>query len=346
MNKPFMTLAHLALVMIMTPFVCSSQLLDVRLRVIVSDEQGNPIDKSQVVCCFSKPVDNKDPWKGQTSDKVHVVTDHDGKCNAKGTSMHEMTVVSRKEGYYESRETLYNLKFNSEKRQWLPYEREVKLVLRKIVNPIPMYAWNMFRMDYPVGTNEWAGYDMLRAEWMPPHGKGETEDVRFHVLRAADAYDRTQPALVMTVRFMGEKNGVCGIDDKAVFCQSRLKLPYGASREGYSEKEFRFEKRLGVHEFRTTTNTGTTNCFFRIRSKTDRDGNFVEGLYGKIAGPVGVAGGRGIRIDMVYYVNPTPNDLNMEFDPKRNLIQKPGVVNAVAHPRAGVKRQTLPRPPS
>lgn len=332
MNKSFMILAQLALVITMAPVVCSGQLLDVRLRVTVSDEQGLPIGKSQVVCCFSKPVDNKDPWKGQTSDKVQVVTDHDGKCIANGTSMREMTVVSRKEGYYESRETLYNLKFNREKRQWSPYEREVKLVLRKIVNPIPMYAWGMHLLDYPVGTNVWVGYDMLLAEWMPPHGKGETEDVRFHVLRAADAYDRTQPAVVLTVRFMGEKNGVCGIDDKAVFCQSRLKLPYGAPREGYSEKEFRFEKRLGEHEFKTMTNTGTTNCFFRIRSKTHSDGNFVEGLYGRIDGPVGVEGGRGIRIEMIHYVNPTPNDLNMEFDPKRNLIQKPGVVNAVVFP--------------
>jgi hypothetical protein len=260
------------------------------------------------------------------------MTDHNGRVSAKGTSMHEMTVVSRKNGYYDSRESLYNLKFDREKLQWLPYEREVKIVLRRIVNPIPMYAWGMHLMSYPVGTNVWVGYDMLLAEWMPPHGKGEIEDVRFHVLKAMDAYDRTQPAVVLTVLFMGEKNGVCGIDDQTVSNQSRLKLPYCAPREGYSEKEFRFEKRLGEHAFKTMTNTGTTNCFFRIRSKIDKDGKFVEGLYGKLDGPVEVEGGRGIRVSMFYYVNPTLNDLNMEFDPKKNLVPKKESKTAVVMP--------------
>jgi len=332
MRRAYMVFVQWAYVMTLIPLVCSGQLLDVKLRATVSDEQGSPIREAQVICCFSKPVDNKDPWKGQTIDKVQAVTDYNGKVIAKGTSMHEITVVSRKEGYYESRETLYNLKLNREKRQWSPYEREVKLVLRKIVNPIPMYAWGMHLTEYPEGTNVWVGYDMLLAEWMPPHGKGKTEDMRFHVLRSADAYDRTQPAVALTVRFMGEKNGVCGIDDKAVNYQSWSKLPYCAPREGYSEKEFRFEKRIGENEFKTMTNTGTTNCFFRIRSKTDRDGNFVEGLYGKINGPVGVEGGRGIRIELFYYVNPTPNDLNMEFNPKKNLINKEGVSMAVPMP--------------
>ena len=332
MRRAYMVFVQWAYVMTLIPLVCSGQLLDVKLRATVSDEQGSPIREAQVICCFSKPVDNKDPWKGQTIDKVQAVTDYNGKVTAKGTSMHEMTVVSRKEGYYESRETLYNLKLNREKRQWSPYEREVKLVLRKIVNPIPMYAWGMHLTEYPVGTNVWVGYDMLLAEWMPPHGKGKTEDVRFHVLRSADAYDRTQPAVALTVRFMGEKNGVCGIDDKEVFCQSWLKLPYCAPREGYSEKEFRFEKKFGENEFKTMTNTGTTNCFFRIRSKTDRDGNIVEGLYGKIRGPLGVEGGQKIPISMFYYVNPTPNDLNMEFNPKKNLINKEGVSVAVPMP--------------
>jgi hypothetical protein len=332
MKKASRVLAQWTIVMSMIPLVSSGQLLDVKLQVTVSDEQGSPIRDAQVICCFSKPVDSKDPWKGQTSDKVQALTDYNGKVSAKGKSMNEMTVVSRKVGYYDSREPLYNLKFDREKLQWLPYEREVKLVLRKIVNPIPMYAWNMRRMDYPVGTNVWVGYDMLLAEWMPPHGKGEVEDVRLHVLRATAAYDRTQPAVILTILFMGEKNGVCGIDDQKVSNQSWLKLPYCAPREGYSEKEFRFEKRFGEHEFKTMTNTGTTNCFFRIRSKIDKDGKFIEGLHGKIHGPVGVEGGKHIPICVIYYVNPTPNDLNMEFDPKKNLVPKKEAKNAVVMP--------------
>jgi hypothetical protein len=35
---------------------------------------------------------------------------------------------------------------------------------------------------------------------------------------------------------------------------------------------------------------------------------------------------------MIYYVNPTPNDLNMEFDPKKNLIRKKDVSVSVSMP--------------
>jgi hypothetical protein len=260
------------------------------------------------------------------------MTDRKGQWSVLGVTLAEPAVSAKKEGYYPSTVHFHLIDGDKTLMRWIPYERQVTIVLRRMINPTPMYAWSMHLNEYPVGTNEWAGYDMLRAEWMPPHGKGETEDVRFHVWRSTNGYDRTQPSQIFTVRFVGEQNGICGIDDRSVSGQSWLKLPYKAPLDKYNEKEFRVERRLAKYEFETKTNTGTTNCFIRIRSKSDKDGNFTEGLYGKISGPLEVEAGRDIRIRMVYYVNPTPNDLNMEFDPKRNLIQKPGVVNAVVFP--------------
>jgi len=306
--------------------------LDVQFHYQVVDEQGAPISGVKMVMGFPGPVDENDAWKGQKYLDVQGVTDRNGRWSVSGVTLSRPAVSAMKDGYYSSGIAYQLVERDKAAGRWTPYKRNETLVLRKILNPIPMYAWNMRRMDYPVGTNVWVGYDMLLAEWMPPHGKGEIEDVRFHVLRAVNAYDRTQPAVVLTMLFMGEQNGVCGINDQAVSNQSRLKLPYCAPREGYSEKEFRFEKRFGEHEFKTMTNTGTTNCFFRIRSKIDKDGNFIEGLYGKIHGPVGVEGGKHIPICMIYYVNPTPKDLNMEFDPKKNLIRKKDVSVSVSMP--------------
>lgn len=332
MNKGVNVVVRLVLAMTIMPLICFGQLLNVKLLLTVKDEQGELLKNTHVLCFFSKLIDDKDPWKGQTSDEVLVMTDRNGKGIASGASMARMTVVAHKDGYYESRQTLYNSKVDRQKGQWVPYELKVNIVLRKIINPIPMYAWSMHLNGYPVRTNEWAGYDMLRAEWMPPHGNGKTEDVRFHVWRSTNGYDRTQPSQILTIRFMGEKNGVCGIDDHLISAQSWLTFPYNAPRDGYTDEEFRVERRLAMYEFETKTNTGTTNCFIRIRSKTDKDGNFIEGLYGKIRGPFEADGGKNIRIKMIYYVNPTPNDLNMEFDPKNNLINKKGVVRAVSYP--------------
>jgi len=55
-------------------------------------------------------------------------------------------------------------------------------------------------------------------------------------------------------------------------------------------------------------------------------------LYGKFRGPLEVEGGKDLCLKMSYYVNPTPNDLNMEFDPSNNLIRKKGVVKPVTYP--------------
>lgn len=306
----------------------------VQFHYQVVDEQGDPVPNASTVMGFDGLVDDKDAWKGQKDFDVSGKTDREGRWSVSGVTLGSPAISVKKDGYYSSGKR-YECNFEKDKAtgRWQPYERNETVVLRKVVNPIPMYAWSLHLSDYPVKTNEWAGFDMLRAEWMPPHGNGQTEDVRFHVWRSTNGYDRTQPSQIITVLFIGDKNGVCGIKDGDVSYQSTLKLPYKAPLDGYKNNAFRVERRLAMYEFETKTNTGTTNCFFRIRSKTDKDGNFIEGLYGKIDGPLEVVGGRGIRcIDMVYYVNPTPNDLNLEFDPNKNLIHKRGVSVAVPMP--------------
>src|SRR5204863_9024831 len=51
--------------------------------------------------------------------------------------------------------------------------------------------------------------------------------------------------------------------------------------------------------------------FFRIRTSVHASGKIVSANYGKIYGDF---------MDFTYYLNPTPNDRNIEFDPKRNLF--------------------------
>ena len=59
------------------------------------------------------------------------------------------------------------------------------------------------------------------------------------------------------------------------------------------------------------------NYYFRVRTKVDDRGNIVSAHYGKIYGDF---------MQFKYYLNPTINDRNVEFDPKQNLITnlKPG----------------------
>lgn len=63
------------------------------------------------------------------------------------------------------------------------------------------------------------------------------------------------------------------------------------------------------------------NCIFllliciaiiRVRTKVNDRGDIVSAHYGKIYGDF---------MQFKYYLNPTINDRNVEFDPKQNLIE-------------------------
>jgi hypothetical protein len=51
--------------------------------------------------------------------------------------------------------------------------------------------------------------------------------------------------------------------------------------------------------------------YFRVRTALDHQGNVVSAHYGKIYGDF---------MQFRYYFNPTPNDRNVEFDTKQNLV--------------------------
>lgn len=62
---------------------------------------------------------------------------------------------------------------------------------------------------------------------------------------------------------------------------------------------------------------------FRVRTVLDDEGNIVSARYGKIYGPIEYGesdSGSGGKIRFTYYLNPTPNDRNVEFDPEQNLF--------------------------
>ncbi len=307
--------------------------LGIKVNIRVINANGNPVADANVGASFSAFVDEEDPWKGQKDLRNNAVSDKDGKCTFSGFSLNRLSAGVQKDGYYSSGEVIKLIKMDSERDQWVPYEHDVKLVLREIKNPIPMYAWGLHMEKYPVSTTQWAGFDMILADWMPPHGLGKNEDIRFHVSQDLDGDGMKKPQSVLDIVFCGEKNGVKALEDSDVSYESHYIFPYFAPKDGYSQKNLRLEKWRNQIEYKDITNIGSTNCFFRIRSKVDEDGNFVEGLYGKIRGPVDFQGrSNRLSLRMIYYVNPTPNDLNMEFDPEKNLIKKKGIRTSVNLP--------------
>jgi hypothetical protein len=217
-------------------------------------------------------------------------------------------------GYYFSNHRFFPTNLVSGK--WQPWNPTIEVVVKPIINPIPMYAQEA-RLDFPTNTTS-AGFDLEAGDWVNPYGKGKTPDFVFTIkekipfVKASLPYD-----FYTTISFSNKGDGIQNVLVSPTN-SSVLRMPRYAPDSGYQAD-------LVQHIYYADNKTSDgeigkdQNYFFRVRSILDAQGNVKSALYGKIVGPV-ECGARGYT-KFTYYLNPTPNDRNMEFDPKRNLFR-------------------------
>jgi len=83
----------------------------------------------------------------------------------------------------------------------------------------------------------------------------------------------------------------------------------------YSKNSRWFAQPLKSQKFRHDPN-------FERTKKNDK-GEIVSALYGKIYNPIDFkVFTNGMNVQFAYYLNPTPNDRNTEFDPNQNLFPR------------------------
>jgi hypothetical protein len=101
---------------------------------------------------------------------------------------------------------------------------------------------------------------------------------------------------------------------------SGLHLPREAPLEGYQHV-------VSKRAYNTVENPMSTevredaNYFFRVRTVKDKDGNIVSALYGKIHGDFEFVPHQEKKVSFIYYLNPEPNNRNLEFDTDKNLFK-------------------------
>jgi hypothetical protein len=197
------------------------------------------------------------------------------------------------------------------------------LVLRKISNPIAMYAKQahakLQQEDKPLG------FDLEAGDWVTPNGKGFHTDIFFAVHRKIISdreYDCT-----MTVTFPNKGDGIAVAPSESV-TGSEFKTSRMASENGYQPE-------LDLHYSNTNQPASVFGYFIRVRTELNLDGTVKSALYGKIPGGFRFfAGTKAPRAGMSfdYYLNPTPNNRNLEFDTKNNLVRDLGEFEGVKEP--------------
>ncbi|HTV41407.1 MAG TPA: hypothetical protein VMF08_12570 [Candidatus Sulfotelmatobacter sp.] len=272
--------------------------------VKVIGEDGNPVAGADVSAEYdvARPAGSDQPSFGD----VKGLTDSNGIFVASHTdSSWNLGIIAEKAGYYRTH-IGYQFYFDDKRRH-----PSFTLILKKIGRPIPMYAKRLNThvpaLDKPVG------FDLMAGDWVAPYGKGVNSDILFtgHFNKGANG----ESDFTLAVGFPNPGDGIQEFDAPALIQdakmgQSDLRSSNEAPIDGYQSQWVQTDNRKPGQPVETNRNPNH-NYYFRVRTVLDSQGNILSTHYGKIYGDF---------MQFTYYLNPTPNDRNIEFDPKQDLL--------------------------
>jgi hypothetical protein len=268
--------------------------------VKVVGEDGNPIAGADAAVQYSiipVPSDPNQPRYGE----IKGTTDTEGMFSASHTdSSYDLGVVIDKAGYYAT-QTGWQFYYDDKRRN-----PSFTLVLKKNGKPIAMYA--KWVNENPPVLGQPIGYDLMVGDWVCDGHKGISRDIVFQKW----AYRKSGADYEYKVKVAFPKDG----DGIQIYTMpeseagSGLRSPHEAPLDGYQPE---LNKERSAHPGQSPKNDSDPNriYLFRVRTAKDHEGNIVSAYYGKIYGDF---------MQFTYYLNPTSNDRNIEFDPKQNLL--------------------------
>ena len=270
-----------------------------KVTLEVVDEQGRPVKDALLGYGKSSPHTDK-------HGKLSILTNPSDGVVGGGIG---------KEGYYDS---IFHQDFIVRKYIfWRPWNKHLKVVMRPIVTPVPMYVRNRY-FKIPVIGKE-LGFDLSVSDWVKPYGNGINSDFIFRVNREYKDIDNFDATLTLT--FSSPYDGIQVIKDNRggdYSVGSIFRLPRIAPDDGYQKM---LVKRIsaGTYGYRRDE-SDDNNYVFRVRSKI-ANGNLQQAMFGKVLGEINFAclSGENGEVGMHYYLNPDYTR-NLEFDPKRNLF--------------------------
>lgn len=274
-----------------------------KMSFLIVDEDGKPVVGARVTVTF-------EVLGGNNRATVVGVTNKTGNYVVSHRSTHSSGFGVEKDGYYESKGGQY---FDSnEGGKWQPWNPEIKVVMRKIIKPVPMYTRNTKQSKMVIPAVDRAvGFDLIDFDWVAPYGHGRNSDFIFKLKR--DFIDNHNFNCTLTINFSHKADGMQEVKNE--YLHSILKLPRYAPDAGYLPtitKTF-----SSVHD----PSDKSKNYVFRVRSESI-DKKVFKAMYGKIYGDIEFdpKGKATASIMFKYYLNPDYTK-NLEYDPKQNLFK-------------------------
>ena len=336
MNFSFLSICYSQEIPDMPPTQGDYAIIKISPKVI--DENGAPIKDAEVHVAVGNPLEYKDGYND-----FHGETDEQGVFPIESKIQTSIIIEVEKLGYYFSRlvyispqnQVLHKIKSGDKIQPWNP---TVPIMLKRIGKPIPMivrlglsgsnYIYRAPRLGEEVG------FDMIKADWVHPDGKGEIADllIRFNSEFTSPESYKTDA----TIRFSNPDDGLLPITE-LIGKESELKYPRAAPENGYEVKSLIVKS--PIYEARSEAKEKQPlGYLFRIRTVRDKATNKITSAqYGKIVGRPNAQENsnpfefntlnrnkkRELVLDPSFtfssYLNPTPNDRNLEYDQQNNL---------------------------
>jgi len=311
---------------------------------VVDLDTNQPLSDVEVVGWFA----NSNGWKAWTEsaptyEDKHK-TDEEGNCRVSGSTNNGrvgVDVDNVPNGYYRHVGNTY--RFTQKPLlpllHWRPTDLVITAKLQRVGHTVPLFVKRTGRKigsDAIAGNEESFAYDLVEGAFLPPFGEGQTADIVF--LRLPQEYigegfngrDLRAPRYKNTVKviFQGdEANGMAVMPSPDAQAFLRIRT---APEEGYHSEVSFSEATSGDLQRREGLDAKKCYCF-RIRTERDERGKIKSLLYGKIYGDPSFFLEGSDRwkqkicgVSFLYYLNPTPNDRNLEWDMKNNLCPNPG----------------------
>ena len=324
-TQNFLSLLVLCLLVAQAPEKLLAQNLPAQMTFHVTDDSSNPISGlGFALGSWVSPAWNV----SATVTNSFGSTDSNGNLTLSFLSENGMMGFGTKfgtTGYYGTHDD-YQFKKSSDGK-WQPWNPTVNVIVKPILNPIPMYALAVGRaplMDLP-SKNLSVGFDLEAGDFVAPYGKGTVSDFILNLTEKVPFVSYSQPFdISLNLSFSNKGDGIQSFL-APLNHGSALRLPRHAPEGGYQPTLVQETSRSSDGKVLNNQFNQEQNYFFRVRTVLDESGNVKSALYGKISGPLSYdfinSKNKTALMFFTYYLNPNPNDRNMEFDPSKNLFQ-------------------------
>jgi hypothetical protein len=274
-----------------------------RITLKVVDSTGTPVRGADVEVYFAAGGPKNSQFKGRT--------DENGKITCEGLSNSFCTLYVKKIGYYMTTQQYSFMRDLSVKNgRWQPWNPTVEVVLKEKRMPAHMIVK---RIDVKLPKELIAHFDCLIGDWLSPLGEGKTADMSFVYHSDSNGiFGYLTNSLTLT---MGQ-GGIIMLKKNQF---SELKSVYEAPLVQYAQ-EIKFEHARTPEKIikDITLSEDEYLVFYSsvLRDKTMTETNAYFGKLTSLEYGESKKQGHGF-LKFTYYLNPTPNDRNLEAEGQR-----------------------------